>query len=109
MDAAHRIAPWALLLDVAEEVDDDGRLVADDPGIVAGRDIEDLHRSDLDVLTIVHLDREATGQQQLEVVDLAERLVGLLAQVGRPSEARLDRRVAEGQRPDAKEVQGHRG
>ena len=47
------------LLDVAEEVEDDGRLVPDDPGIVAGWDIEDLVRPDLDVLAIVHLDRES--------------------------------------------------
>ncbi len=43
------------------------------------------------------------------MVNLAERLVGLLAQVRRPSEARLNGRVAESQGPDAKQVQGHRG
>ena len=43
------------------------------------------------------------------MVDLAEWLVGLLAEMRRPSEAGLDRRVSELQGPDAKEVQGDRG
>jgi hypothetical protein len=97
------------LLDVAEEVEDDGGLIADDPGIVAGWDIEDLVRPDLDVLAIVHLDRDSARQQVLKMVDLAERLVGLLAQVLGPSEARLDGRISERQGPDAKQVQGDRG
>lgn len=46
------------LLDVAEEVEEDGRLVADHLGIVAGRYVEDLVGPDLDILAVVHLDRE---------------------------------------------------
>lgn len=39
------------------------------------------------------------------MVDLAEWLVGLLAQMRRPSEARLSGPIPETQRPDAKQVQ----
>ena len=57
--------------DIAEDVHQDDRLVTDDPGIVSGRDVEDVARPELGRLAIVHLHPETTRQQDLEVMDLA--------------------------------------
>lgn len=57
--------------DIAGNVHHDDRLIADDPGIVPGRDVEHVARPELGRFTIIHLDMEATRQQDLEMVDLA--------------------------------------
>ena len=93
--------------DVSEEVENNRRLIAEHPGVVTRGNVEDLVRRDLGVLAIVHLDGEPSRQQELKMVDLAERLVGFLAQMRRPSETRLNGRVPESQRPNAKQVQRH--
>ena len=56
---------------IAEDVQDDDRVIPDDPGIVSGRDVEDIAWPELGHLAVVHLYLEATGQQDLEMVDLA--------------------------------------
>ena len=58
---------------VAEHVEGDEGLVADDPRIVAGRDVDDIVRAGLDLLAAVHPDAQAAAQDQLEMVDLARR------------------------------------
>ncbi len=57
--------------DIAGDVDHDDRFIPDDPGIVSGRDVEDVARPELGRLAIVHLDVQATRHQHLEMVDLA--------------------------------------
>lgn len=94
------------MLDVAQEVEEDGRLASDHPGIVAGRNVEDIVRLELGVLAIVHLDREPPRQQELQVVNLAERLVDLPQHVGRPSPARPNPTQADGQGTDSEDVHG---
>ncbi len=92
------------LVDVAEDVEKDRRLIPEHPRVMARRHVEDLVRPDLDVLAICHLDREPPGQQELQVVDPAERLVDLPAHVRRPAEAGLDRSEADRQRADPDDV-----
>ena len=70
-DEAFVLARHADRTDIAEDVHQDDGLFPDDPRIVSGRDVEDVAWPELGRLAIVHLDTEATRQQDLEVVDLA--------------------------------------
>ena len=57
---------------VARDVEKNRRLVADHPGVMARRDVHDVVLGELVDLAVPHLERDATGEQHVDVVELAE-------------------------------------
>ncbi len=94
------LTPQADLVDVARNVEDDSRLVADHPGIVSGRDIGHIVRDQLDLLAIVHPHGEAAGEEDLEVVHGARHRPHLRADVRGPPPARLQDAATDGEQAD---------
>ena len=75
----------------AEPVDDDHRLVADDPGVVAARQRGDVAGAGDELGAVVHADREPPAHVVLEVRRLAAVGAGDRLHVVRPAPARLRR------------------
>jgi hypothetical protein len=81
---------------VAREVENVHRLVADDPGIVAGRDVANVERPELNLFTVLHPHREATREEDLDVVDRTRRSSRRRSHVRRPPPAGLLDAVPDG-------------
>ena len=58
---------------VPGHVDEDHRLIINDPDVVTRRQVNNLSWSELVFVTVVHPDAKATLEDHLEVVDLAGR------------------------------------
>src|SRR2546421_5346665 len=87
------LAPPSLGLRVpgeATEVDADARLVADHPGVVPGRDCDDVAGAALALAAVVHLDVHPAGDAVEEVGRLAAVCASDRLHVLRPAPARLE-------------------
>src|SRR5271165_3761599 len=74
----------------ANPVDDDGWLVADDPGVVSARKRCDVARAGDELRAVVHPDRETSAHVILEVRRLAALGLGDRLYVVRPAPARFE-------------------
>src|SRR5918995_4845819 len=89
----------------AEEVDAHVRLVADDDRVVAGTDLEQIARSELEGPAVGHLNPVAAREHQPEMRDLADRLAQCGPDVLRPAPAGLVLGAADRHPADLHEVE----
>jgi putative flavoprotein involved in K+ transport len=89
----------------AEDVERDVRRVADDPAVVAGRDVEEVARVHHSLGTVVHLRDRLAAEDEADVLDLAGGGADGRPDMLGPAPTRFVRRSTERRRPDAVDVE----
>ena len=84
------------VVDHAGDIDNHDRLVADHPGVVAGRQQRDIAGAELVLAAVVHAHPEAAGYVILEMRRLAALGTGDVLDVRRPAPAGLEGGATEG-------------
>src|SRR4051794_24548419 len=80
-------------------------LIAHDPAVVPGRDVEDIARAHLDHLAVIHRRRGLAGDDHPDMLDLARRLAKRGADMLGPFPARLISCAADSHPADMDELE----